>query len=85
MRAAAPQFPCRCRELQVLATSLVGAILLSSGTRQSVAQFNGPFQPSIHISQPPIHVTHSCGRIWAGASGNHLYIITLEGAEENFS
>ena len=26
-------------------------------------------------------ITHPSGRTWAGAAGNHLYIITLEGAE----
>jgi hypothetical protein len=31
----------------------------------------------------PLHAitTHLSGRTWAGASGNHLYIIALEGAE----
>jgi WD40 repeat protein len=27
-------------------------------------------------------VTHPCGHAWAGASGNHLYIITLEGGPD---
>lgn len=33
------------------------------------------------VSLSPI-VTHPSGYTWAGASGNHLYILTLEGAEE---